>query len=118
MHRYHLASETKVVFASASVCVCVTSHIVRERMYRFAPNLGAYSFETKKRFEEVKTPEKCLSSNPSEGGSSSTETDHDGRTQPRTWLFVSKEKSQEQRLQPRGSVPGSSLGQVANNRQH
>jgi hypothetical protein len=56
---------------------------------------------TEEIFERSKLRKNVLSSNPSEGGSCSSETKHDRRTASRPKLFVSKRRLQKQRPQPR-----------------
>jgi hypothetical protein len=56
--------------------------------------------------------EKCvLSSNPIENVSCSSEAKHDRKTAPRPKLFASAMRLQEQGLQPRNTVLGSSPGE-------
>jgi hypothetical protein len=71
----------------------------------------AYSLRPGKYFIKVKTPKGCPQLSPTKGATCTLETKHDRRTAPRTKLFFSAKRLQEQRQQPQITVFLTSPGE-------
>jgi hypothetical protein len=88
--------------------VCVFAYSTRTDKPIFTELDMLISWEQGEVLEGSQLGKRFLISIPGEGGSCRSETKQDRRTAPRPNLFISPRRLQEQRLQPRKSVLGSS----------